>query len=165
MYEGVLFEYYLLYQESFSSRSGPLSSFFILYCLFLVSLLRSLVNLLCLFIFKYEALNIWIMNLHVYVLGSPTAVFKFEVIIWSVNFEKVARCCLWRQKLKPVTCKLDPCLLVFCMPFPPFFFFWFSTELSECQVSLEFSRINLLWTISPYMDIPSWIFDRRPEVS
>lgn len=46
-----------------------------------------------------------------------------------------------------------------------FFFFWFSTELSECQVSLEFSRINLLWTISPYMDIPSWIFDRRPEVS
>lgn len=31
---------------------------FILYCLFHVSLPKSLVNLLCLFIFKYEALNI-----------------------------------------------------------------------------------------------------------
>jgi len=45
------------------------------------------------------------------------------------------------------------------------FFSWFSTELCECQVSLEFSRTNLLWTISPYMDILSWIFDWRPEVS
>lgn len=115
-------------------------------------------------ILKYEALNIWIGNLHVHELGSTASLS----VMWSPEvsaFRKAARCCSWRQdsSLFPASQIPDPCLLLFCSSSPPSC--GFSAELIECWVSLELCKADLWWIISPPVDILSWILDWGPEVS